>query len=135
MRAKEPTAKSKRTQPGRRQRHDAGTTKFGSRDQLALTWIGQQYAIRLDQLQRLLGQQPGRGATHPDQISESAARDVVRRWHRAGWIQWKGLRQGEPPWIWPTRRGLQMVGLPYHYRDIERVGLDDLGHLYAINEA
>ena len=37
----------------RKQRSNAGSTLFTLRDQFALAWIGEQYAIRLDHLQRL----------------------------------------------------------------------------------
>src|SRR5262249_12201994 len=44
------------------------------------------------------------------------------------------LRARDPLWIWPTRKGLRKTNLPYTYRDIEQSGMDDLKHLYAINE-
>ncbi len=115
-------------------RSDIGRIKFTDRDVIALPWIGQQYAIRLDQLQRLLGQMPGQGAEHSDWITETAARNVVARWMKAGWVEAEQLRAHEPLWIWPTRKGLRKANLPYNYRDIEQSGLDDLKHLYAINE-
>ncbi len=115
-------------------RSDIGRIKFNDRDEFALTWIGQQYAIRLDQLQWLLGQMPGEGAQQPDWITETAARNVVTRWMKAGWVEAEQLRAHEPLWIWPTRKGLRKVNLPYNYRDIGQSGMDDLKHLYAINE-
>jgi len=116
----------------RKQRRDAGALLFTDRDAFALNWIGQQYGIRLDQLQRLLGRSAGRGATSP--ISEGAARDVVTRWKRGQWVRVARIRAHEPFWIWPTRLGLRKVGLTYQYRDLEQSSLDDLKHLYAINE-
>jgi hypothetical protein len=104
------------------------------RDVLVLTWIAQQYAIRLDQLQWLLGQMPGKRAKHPDWISEGSARDVVTRWKKAGWVQERQILALEPFWVWPTRRALATLGLPYRYRDIGQGSLDELMHLYAINE-
>jgi hypothetical protein len=93
-----------------------------------------QYAIRLDQLQWLLGQMPGQGAERPDWITETAARNVVARWMKAGWVEAEQLRAHEPLWIWPTRKGLRKTNLPYNYRNIEQSGMDGLKHLYAINE-
>lgn len=124
---------TRRTSP-RKQRSDAGKTLWTPRDEVALTWIGQQYGIRLDHLQWLLGCYPGRGATHTYLISESAARDVVNRWQRAGWVKVERIRAREPFWVWLTRLGLRKVGLPYTYRDLAQSSLDDLKHLYAINE-
>jgi hypothetical protein len=128
----------KATQPGakreRRKRSDAGTIIWTVRDEFALTWIGHQYGIRLDHLQWLLGRHPGRGAANTNWISEGAARDVVTRWKRAGWVRTKRIRADEPFWVWLTRLGLRKVGLPYLYRDLEQSSLHDLKHLYAINE-
>lgn len=115
-------------------RSDIGRIKYTDRDAFALTWIGQQYAIRLDQLQWLLGVMPGKTAEHEGWITETAARNVVARWMKAGWVKAEQIRKREPLWIWPTRKGLRKAKLPYNYRDIEQTGLDDLKHLYAINE-
>jgi len=118
----------------RRLRSDAGKTLWTPRDEFALAWIGHQYGIRLDQLQWLLGRFPGRGAANENWISEGAARDVVTRWQRAKLVRVERIRVREPFWVWPTRLGLRKVGLPYTYRDLAQSSLDDLTHLYAINE-
>src|SRR5712692_6126842 len=119
----------------RKQRSNAGSTLFTLRDQFALAWIGQQYAIRLDHLQRLLARYGGRGAAHEGWISESATRDVLSRWKRAGWACASIAQAVSPPWVWPTRTGLRRGRLPYAYRDMGKV---DSGYewenLYAINE-
>lgn len=117
----------------RKQRSDAGKTLWTDRDKFALTWMGHQYGIRLDHLQWLLGRYPGRGATHHNWISESAARDVVARWQRAKLVKVERIRAREPFWVWPTRLGLRKVGLPYTYRDLGQSSLDSLKHLHAIN--
>jgi hypothetical protein len=104
------------------------------RDIMALSFIGQQYAIRLDQLQWLLGKLPGGLARYPDWVSEGAARDVLSRWKKAGWALAEQIRAREPLWIWPTRQGLSKLVLPYQYRDMGRSDLGELAHLYAINE-
>jgi hypothetical protein len=123
-------------QPQRKRglRKDIGRIKFNDRDEFALNWIGQQYAIRLDQLQWLLGQMAGKTAMNTHWITETAARNVVARWIKAEWVEAEQIRAREPLWIWPTRKGLRRANLPYNYRDIEQAGLDDLKHLYAINE-
>jgi hypothetical protein len=126
-------AETRRTSP-RKQRSDAGKTLWTPRDEFALTWIGQQYGIRLDQLQWLLGRSPGRGAANTNWISEGAARDVVTRWQRAKLVRLERIRAREPFFVWPTRLGLRKVGLPYTYRNLEQSSLDDLKHLFAINE-
>ncbi len=126
--------KQQQTSPSRKRRSDAGTAEFNERDEYALTWIGLQYGIRLDHLQWLLGRFPGKDAAHSNWISEGAARDVVERWKLGKWVQQARIRAHEPFWVWPTRLGLRKIGLPYSYRDLARTGLDDLNHLYAMNE-
>ena len=42
-----------------RVRRDAGEIRLTDRDLWALRWIGEQYAVRMDQLRRLLGSRPG----------------------------------------------------------------------------
>ena len=121
------------TTGSRKKRSDAGIVLCNDRDEQALTWIGQQYAIRLDHLQWLLGSQPGRGAQHEAWISEGAARAVVTRWKSAGWVQAERIRAKEPFWVWLTHRGLRKMGLPYTSNDLEHTDLDALRHLHAIN--
>jgi len=123
--SRQPGAKKKR-----QRRSDAGTIVWTARDEFALTWIAHQYGMRLDHVQLLLG----RGAAHDNEISEGAARDVVTRWKRAGWVHTERIRASEPFWVWPTYLGLRKIGLPYTYRDLAQSSLHDLGHLYAINE-
>jgi len=96
--------------------------------------MGYQYAIRLDHLQWVLGRAPGPGAAYTNWISESAARDVVKRWEQGKWVQHGSIRAHEPFWVWPTRLGLRKVGLPYSYRNVEKTSLEELNHLSAINE-
>ncbi len=82
----------------------------------------------------MLGQRPGRGAANEGVISACAARDVVTRWKKAGWVQTARIRAHEPFWVWLTRPALCKLGLPYAYKDIERSSLNDLEHLATINE-
>ncbi len=115
-------------------RRDAGKTRLTPRDIFALTWMAHQYALRLDQLQWVLGRYPGHGARHSNWVSESAARDVVKRWEQMGYVHARGIRDKEPFWIWVSRKGLKKLGLPYTYSDLEESGLDAFTHLYAIND-
>jgi hypothetical protein len=114
----------------RKKRRDAGDILLNQRDRFALTWIGHQYTIRLDHLQILLGQQTESG----EKLGESAARHVVTRWEKAGWVRVKRLLADEPYWVWLTHLGLRKVGLPYNYKDIKQSSTDNLEHLAAINE-
>jgi hypothetical protein len=125
--------RSEERQPARKL-NSIKKTVMTNRDEFALSWIGHQYGIRLDQLQKLLGRYPGRGAAHADWISEGAARDVATRWARAGWVQTERIRAKEPFWIWLTKKGLRKIGLTYTYCNLETSALRDLSHLYAIND-
>jgi len=117
----------------RKQPSNAGRILATPRDVYALTWIGHQYGICLPQLQCLLGEQPGRGAEHEGWISEGAARAVVTRWKKAGWVQEDQLRVYEPFWVWLSPLGQRKVGLSYQHHDLSRTDLNRLPHLYAVN--
>jgi hypothetical protein len=112
----------------RQRRWDAGKMILTERDLDALTWIGEQYAIRIDHLQQWLSDYAGRD----ELLSFDATRKLVARWHRAGWVEMQRLRGTDPLWIWPTRTGLRHLGRSYSYRNMEN-NLDDLKHLHATN--
>jgi len=119
---------------GRKTRHDRDTIHLGPRDLLALTWIGQQYAMRLDHLQELLGRFVGHGATQQGQISKSATRSVIARWKQAELVEGRHIDSEEPMWVWLTKKGLKRVELPYQYHNPARLTPQDRIHLHAITE-
>jgi hypothetical protein len=91
----------------RKERSDKGSIKITGRDLEALRFIGEQYAVRFDQLARLL-KRPEDG-----RLSESATRAVVARWEKAGLSASKKLIAGDPRFVWLTRKGLEEVGLAF----------------------
>jgi hypothetical protein len=113
--------------PGRMIRWDAGRMRLTERDGSALLWIAEQYTIRLDQLQRLLGRE------EEEPLSLGGTNKVVARWRKAGWIELQRLQGMKPTWIWLTRKGLETIVVPYSYRNMEK-SLSELPHLHAINE-
>ena len=117
---------------GRKRRRDVDTVRLLPRDEMVLTWIGQQYAMRLDHIQALLGQLAGHDAIHKNPISESATRNVIARWKKAGWVQARRIDAEEPLWVWLTKEGLQRVGLTYQYQSLDSLSKHDREHLYAI---
>ena len=119
---------------GRKKRKDTSVPRLTSRDELVLTWIGQQYAMRLDQIQELLGQLAGHGAAHEDAISESATLNVIARWKQAGWVMARRIDVEELQWVWLTKKGLTRVKLPYQYQSLASVSEQDRKHLYAITD-
>lgn len=88
----------------------------GGRQAQALLFIGDMYAVQLDQLAAKLG------------ISQRAAGSAVSKWLAAGLIQAERLSAG-PRWIWLTRAGLRSCGLPYQ---ASKPGLSRLAHLRAV---
>ncbi len=127
--------RDEKRQHQRKKRSDSGTLRMNDRDKSILPWIGQQYAVRLDHVQFLLGRLPGRGAQYTDWISEGAARDVVKRWLRAGWIEQTKIHLKEPFWIYLSRFGLKIAGLPYKpYALRQDTETKQLRHLHALNE-
>jgi hypothetical protein len=115
----------------RKTRSDKGRVQLRDRDVMSLRWIAQQYAIRHDQLQRLLGREAGRGAKEEDFISENAARLVVARWKRARLVEYRKFTVEDPGWIWLTAHGLQELGLAYKAYE---PSLAKLEHLFMVNE-
>ena len=105
------------TRPGR---GDAGQVRITPRDVSVLTYMGEQYGLRKDQLPRLVGQ-----------LSERTIRACIDRWVRAGLINRRTIFAGDHAWLWPTREGLELAGgtLPYWE---PRPGI--LEHVYWVNE-
>jgi hypothetical protein len=91
----------------RKERSDKGSVKITERDLSVLRFIGEQYAVRQDQLARLL-KRPAGGA-----LSESATRAVLTRWEKAGLTDSRKVIAGEPRFVWLTRRGLDEAGLSF----------------------
>ena len=91
----------------RKERSDKGSIKITERDLSVLRFIGEQYAVRQDQLARLL-KRPAEGA-----LSESATRAVASRWEKAGLTDSRKVIADEPKFIWLTRKGLDEVGLRF----------------------
>lgn len=88
-------------------RRDAGRLRVGARDVEGLAWVGQQGALRLDQLARLFAHIDGRP------VSTDAARKTIARWTQHGLADARVIFQGEPPYVWLTAAGLRMAALPY----------------------
>jgi hypothetical protein len=84
-----------------------------------LVFVGEMHGIQLDQLAEVLGTTARRTAAQ------------VARWRTAGAAQAAVLSPG-PRWIWLTRAGLTMCGLPYRAAP---PGLSRLAHLRAVTAA
>ncbi len=82
-------------------RSDAGHIRVAQRDLELLRVVGEQFAVTLPQLARLMGR------------SGHAARWLRSRWQRAGWVEGRALLVSEPVFVWLTRPGQRLAGLPY----------------------
>lgn len=91
----------------RKERSDKGSIKIAERDLSVLTFMGEQYAVRTDQVARLL-KRPAEGT-----LSESATRAVIARWEKAGLAASRKVIADQPRFVWLTRKGLDEVGLPF----------------------
>lgn len=96
----------------RSQRRDKGRITLTYRDVAVLTWIGEQYAVRLDHIQWLLGRDARRSTQQTGFVQRTTAQRVVRRWLAAGMVRSNYLLAGQPPWIFLTRKALHELGLP-----------------------
>lgn len=86
---------------GRRRRSDFGSVRISERDKQLLLLIGEQYAITITQLARLIGR------------TERTARWLRDRWRKARWVESRQLEAGGPAFIWLTDRGSRAIGSPY----------------------
>jgi hypothetical protein len=91
----------------RKERSDKGSIKITERDLSVLRFVGEQYAVRCDQVARLL-KRPAAGT-----LSDSATRAVIARWEKVGLAEARQVIAGEPKFVWLTRRGLDEVGLSF----------------------
>lgn len=98
------------------------TTRYQltSRDKLCLIWIAMQYAIRLDQLRRLLFRftpVPDRHKLKPgaDCLSLDRTYEIISKWVALGLIEKKTILHGDKLWIWLSRQGLRELELSFNY--------------------
>jgi len=86
------------------------------RDLRGLLFTADMYGLQADLLAGRLG------------LREDAARRVVARWRRLGYVESARLGPG-PPWTWLTRRGLTACGLRY---PAAPPALSRLAHIRAV---
>jgi hypothetical protein len=110
---------------GRARRWDAGPAPT-ARDQAALRFVGEQYAVRADVAGLLLTRLSAAGPQVGGQLSRRAVREQLSRWELAGWAERRRLL-GQT-WVLPTRAGLRLVGLEF---DPWTPALDRLDHHHA----
>jgi len=101
--------------------HDTRRTDacvLSRRDLEVLAFVGEQYALRVDQLTMLLD------------AGERTAQRVVARLRTAGLVEARPLLAGEPAWLWLTRPGVRASGRDFGAWT-PRLGL--LAHVEAVS--
>src|SRR4051812_37713351 len=97
-------------------RRDKGIPQLTERDRYVLSWIGDQYGVRLDTLQKLLGRSPG-GSQHAPKVSGMIAQSnvyrIIRRWETLGLVEYQKFWDDTPGWVWLTATGLRGRGMNY----------------------
>lgn len=84
------------------------------RDVVVLSWVGEQYAVTIDQLRVLMGRD-ARGETKESGIvSVGTAERRVKRWIELDVVEREKKFMNKPAWIWLTNEGLSL--LPQEYR-------------------
>jgi hypothetical protein len=110
----------------RKQRSDTGP-RLTERDLSTLRIIGEQYALRFDQLQSLLGSHAKAETKIPGILSESATRHTIDRWEAAGLAEYKKILADTPGFCWLTTNGLHATSLPFRKYEPSPSQLD---HIY-----
>jgi hypothetical protein len=103
----------------RAKRVDAGEIRCSQRDLDLLRIVGEQYALSLPQLARLMDRSP------------HAARWLRTRWERAGWAHGRAMLVGEPVFVWLTRRGQTLAGIDYA---VWKPNAGALAHIAAVTD-
>jgi hypothetical protein len=96
---------------GRKRRRDADQPRWQRRDYYALQWVGEQGAIRFDQLQRLLGRESLEFKDWQAVLSESATRNAIDRWETARLINSDHVMPNEQKYYWLSNAGFEFAGL------------------------
>jgi hypothetical protein len=85
----------------RRRRADFGSIRASRRDFELLEFVGEQYAVTLPQLARLMNRRV------------ETARSLRDRWTRAGWARSAQLAIAVPSFVWLTRAGAAVGSSPF----------------------
>jgi hypothetical protein len=113
------------------------TRQITRRDLACISWAAHQYAMRLDQIQRLayrLTPEVDRGKLRADvdHLSLDRTYDLINKWSELGLIEKDTILHGDKLWIWATRKGIKMCELDYTTSNPP--SSVRIPHLYAINQ-
>jgi hypothetical protein len=113
------------------------TYQITPRDRTCLTWVAFQYAIRLDQLQRLLFRHTPEADRYKlkaesGRLSLDRTYEIIKKWLALDLIEKKTILHGDQLWIWASRQGLREMQQPFNFSGAP--SSIRLPHLYAINQ-
>jgi hypothetical protein len=103
----------------RKKRSDSGSVCLSERDGRLLELIGEQCAVNVAQLARLIGR------TH------RTGRWLRDRWRHAGWIESRPLTRNGPSFLWLTPLGIRVARSPYR---TWRPNASMVGHIEAVTD-
>lgn len=130
----EPTDAKPPDYPQRPPRIDKGSIRLTDRDLRCVRWIGEQYTVRFDTLQKLLGREPQQDHSAVPVhgvLSERNTRRAIRRWFDEDLVVYKKILFAEPGYVWLTALGLKAAHLDYKpYQP----AVASLPHSHVLNE-
>ncbi|HET8844324.1 MAG TPA: hypothetical protein VFN35_22850 [Ktedonobacteraceae bacterium] len=95
--------------------------------------VGQQGALRFDQVQRWFGYyspEPIR-MKEATQLSAERTRKILHPWFEQEWFSYRVFFAKQKGWLWLTPKGIKATGLTLRYYEPSPAVLP---HLYAVNE-
>jgi hypothetical protein len=96
-----------------------------------IKWIGEQYAVRMDHIQILLGRTATQKTKEDGVASVTLTRKIVlNSWEKNGLVQYTKFFYNKPAWVWLSGRGLYHAGLPFRSRE---PSIQYLNHYHYIN--
>lgn len=95
-----------------------------ARDVSALKWIAEQFAVRVDQLPKVL-------AEGDAEVSRRTCRGILERWTSADFVVRQKVFAGEPAWVWLTRDGSNACGGNFK---LWAPKFGNLSHVFWVNE-
>jgi hypothetical protein len=113
--------------------------RLTDRDLKVLRWIGEQYAVRVDTLQKILGSladetkyfSEQKERTEGGPLGERNTRRIVERWKKLELVKTRKPLTKEPYYVWLTQKGINEFELGFR-EWTPTIG--KLKHFHAINE-
>ena len=109
--------------------------RYSELERVALRWIAEEGGAQFGQVQQILARlsPSSEKLANPAMLSVQRTRKKKDRWKSDGLIEYKLFEASGKGWLWPTRKGLEFVGLgELRYYEPK---LEALRHLYYVNQA